>query len=383
MYIYTGTGKVTRGCGAKDSCPSGNCFSCSEDSCNTHIICKKCDATDASCSQTNADDAKYNQVCNVSNSCIKQVKDKQVVRGCVADNPCGSANTDTCNVCKDANCNVGIFPEKRRLCHQCENSSCNDVSSASPTPCLLYDAAEKCYTKGDSADTMVRGCQSDTAAKCSAGNTDDKCLTCDSADGCNNLKFERTVSCFQCSDATDCAEAQDSNATECSKPVSYLQANECYSQVKNGLALRGCFIERDEQLGTCSEETSCTSCASAGCNKAALDVTFTCVRCRSDNFGGCRNNAANIGGEKCSNSTAEEKCFWGQWDGIVLRGCLSDADYLTTYQCNNPKDNRCHTCTTSNCNTKAPSGASTLQSLGVGLNLLLVFGFLSARWRVL
>ncbi|XP_030383159.1 uromodulin-like [Scaptodrosophila lebanonensis] len=368
------TGKVTRGCLAKDdnNCSSPDCFQCSDSGCNTHPICKKCEASDPDCSQTDAKADEYNQVCELGNMCVKQLNDaKRVVRGCGDGKSCES-NTEACIACVGPNCNEGIYPESRLQCYQCEN--CNFLNNNSSMPCLVYDDAEKCYARAESADTMQRGCFSDPAAKCSASTTDPKCLSCNE-NGCNKLKYERNVDCFQCSDADSCAGSQAENIVPpCSKPVGYAETDVCYTQVKDGITYRGCFNERDSQLGECSEATSCTTCISKACNweetGKVQDSNFTCIRCRSDNFAGCRDAADKIGGEKCTKECTDNKCFTGTWDGIVVRGCLCDATHQMVHQCTDSSDDTCDVCEGPNCNTKAINNASASKPIALMLSVL-------------
>ncbi|XP_034473963.1 protein psiQ [Drosophila innubila] len=364
-------GSVTRGCVTDDTCQPPACLTCNTNNCNSFLMCRHCDATQPECATTNATADAYNQLCAANQVCRNDLNGNgSVQRGCGV--ACASGDT-SCKTCNTDNCNGGIYPEDRRLCYQCSGATCNNVNAANLSPCAVYNQKDqKCYTIGTDDKTMQRGCTTDTDAKCPLASTDPNCSFCDSLNGCNNQTFESVLGgCIKCSDADTCIQNQQPDkATNCAASNYTQTENSCYYQLHaNGTVSRGCT---NELKGTgCLATENCVQCNGTACNVQA--GTFSCLTCRSDNYAPCRK--AEVGPTKCTNSSlsdpASMQCFSGEWDGVVLRGCLIDLGPLLKYQCENKDDDRCMICKGPNCNDKKYNGAATLQHMGLGLMGLL------------
>ncbi|KAH8377442.1 hypothetical protein KR093_005459, partial [Drosophila rubida] len=368
-------GSVTRGCLVSGkTCTAPGCLSCTGNNCNSYLMCRQCDGSQTECTTTNASSNAYNQLCSANQWCRNVLNDNGTVsRGCGDQCAAGDAKCSSCND-KD-NCNLGIYPTDGRQCYQCNGEACNTVTASQLTPCSVYKSeGQKCYTIGTDAKTMARGCITDGAAKCTATATDG-CLLCDNENGCNNKTYSAVLNkCIKCNDSAGCFNAQKaSDAQDCPASTYTQGAPNCYTQsFANGTVVRGCV---NELLGTCDAQSSCQDCSGEACN--TNDATFTCYLCRSDNDPACR-TMENIGASPCTNTSLtspdSKKCFSGEWDGVVLRGCLIDLSPLMNYQCNNDADDRCLTCSGVNCNneTKKYNGAGTLQHIGLGMLALFV-----------
>ncbi|XP_060666160.1 major surface-labeled trophozoite antigen 417 [Drosophila nasuta] len=362
-------GTVTRGCLPKDTtCTAPDCLTCEGNNCNSNVnlMCRQCNGSDTACSTSNVTTSAV--ICAANQLCTAAVNtDETVSRGC--GEQCAADNA-TCFSCTTDNCNLAIFPTDRRQCYQCTGEACNTVTDAMLEPCSLYKTeGQKCYTIGTNANTMIRGCTSDANAKCTTTTEDASCLLCDNENGCNNRTYESVLNkCIKCSNDDTCLNAQNAaDAQNCASSNYTLTAASCYTQLfDNGTVARGCVNELTE---TCDTENDCKECSTDACNTE--EGTFTCYVCRSDNDPGCR-TMTNIPPSPCINtsltSTDSKQCLSGEWDGIVIRGCLIDASEVMKFQCVYD-DDRCIACKGANCNnnTEKYNSAATLQHLGLGM----------------
>ncbi|XP_023165417.2 keratin-associated protein 5-4 [Drosophila hydei] len=373
-FVKTVAGNVTRGCVTDTTCVAPTCLTCKTDNCNEARMCKQCFGSQPDCGRTNGSADAFNTLClTATDQCaIVVAANGTVSRGCRG--AC-AANDPNCKSCTTDNCNVGIFPENRRLCYQCNGDTCGTPDNASMLlGCDIYQATgQKCYTIGTSATTMQRGCQTDSTAdnKCSASSTDPNCLFCDNENGCNNRPYSRVLgSCYKCNDADKCLLQQEAGKESACAPAVYTQnENSCYTQLfNNGSVGRGCT---NELADGCETTQNCNACTGDNCNVNI--ATFQCLICRSDYYAPCRQ--AKVQPENCpaSSLTGPQamKCFSGEWDGVVVRGCLSEASALMQYQCTAEADTRCQTCTGLGCNRLVYNGAATLQQMGLGLFALI------------
>ncbi|XP_073826137.1 uncharacterized protein isoform X2 [Musca autumnalis] len=382
-FISNDGGVITRGC-YKDNepCDPSKCKTCDKDGCNDHNICKKCTTEDADCSQTDATAAKYNDICDAYDTqCFVNVKDKKVERRCAgADDQC--SNETTCKKSTGFNSNAGYFPTKRVHCYQCAVNDCSDVSSNNvpSKPCLNYVDNDECYMTAESATAVTRGCKSDDSSKCSSG-TEQGCLTCNT-DNCNNALYEKQqkLKCIQCQ-GSDCFKEQPATeAKDCEKKILYSDTEACYTLLANSSIQRNC-LHNDAAIKEECEKAgeSCKVCSNEdGCNRSAESSNFTCIVCRSDENKDCWNDASKVTGKTCrtADSSPEEGCFHGIWNGIAIRGCYIDADAKTKATCADASNKQCNLCHTANCNIgQSSSGA---QSLSVFVGLLVVM--LSVVW---
>ncbi|XP_005187592.1 protein psiQ [Musca domestica] len=377
-------GVITRGCLQKDQpCEASTCKSCTGDSCNNHNICKKCSTDDADCSQTDGSLVKYNEICESSTTqCFVQVKDKKVERRCAtADDSCN--NDTTCKKTDGSISNAGYFPTKRIHCYQCAQTDCSDVSvSAVPKkPCRNYVDNDECYMTAESATAVTRGCKSDDNAKCGTGGGEQGCVTCQT-DNCNNSTYERQqkLKCIQCQ-GTDCYKEQAAaEAKDCEKKILYSDKEACFTLVADGDIQRSCLHNDAATKEKCEKAgDACKVCSNEdGCNRSAESSNFQCIVCRSDENKDCWNDASKVSGKKCrtGESSPEEGCFHGIWNGVAIRGCYIDADAQTQAICSDAKNKQCTLCHTANCNT----GKSSNGAQAVGIFVGLIIAMLSVIW---
>ncbi|KAI8118652.1 hypothetical protein CVS40_9774 [Lucilia cuprina] len=372
------SGNISRGCKTAEevaTCTADNNCILSDERKNNQLICKKCDATDEKCSQTdmNVNDLKYNQICGEGvKKCIKKIDNKLVVRGCATDSDISQCtDAKTCETCDSVMCNTGVFPKERIRCHQCTGSSCLDVAANSlvAKPCTNYVENDQCYTKAKSETDMTRGCKSDTKDN-QCTDTAEGCAFC-SSDNCNYLKYkyDQVLKCHQCTgdDATnECFKEQTSTEfKDCKKQLLYNEAEYCYTQINGDKIQRGCLHDNaDLTADKCTDSNNCKKCNSAnGCNNAKEEPPqFTCIVCRSDLNEKCWNDAKTMQGQKCRvrPSSAKEGCFHGIWNGVAIRGCMVDASLQNQEICKDEKNLQCRACYESNCNTFDSSGANKI-----------------------
>ncbi|KAH8263549.1 hypothetical protein KR044_010494, partial [Drosophila immigrans] len=362
-------GSLTRGClTSATTCTAPACLSCTGNGCNAGLMCRKCDGSQTECATTNASANAYNELCAANQWCRNVLNDNgTVTRSCGDECAANDAKCSSCNN-KD-NCNEVLFPANARQCYQCTGEACNTVTDSMLKPCSVTKAeGQQCYTSGSDAKTMVRGCTTDGGATCTANTT--SCLLCDTENGCNNRTYNVELNkCIKCSDADKCFGAQNAaDAVACAGSNFTQTADNCYTQVfDNGTVSRGCVSELQ---GACDAQSDCSDCAGEACNTQV--GTFTCYVCRSDNYPDCR-NMKGVGYLPCTNtsltSPESKQCYSGEWDGIVVRGCLIDLGAAMTYQCYNNADDRCDICSGINCNTEVEkyNGAATLQHMGLGM----------------
>ncbi|ALC38916.1 maker445 [Drosophila busckii] len=359
-------GVVSRGCVAENaSCAAPSCISCTTDNCNAPLVCKSCDGL--GCTLVTA--ATNNKICDAGQECYNQLQpDGTITRGCGP-----KCATDSCSSCTTDNCNAGIYPANRLLCYQCTaRESCNVPGNATMLkPCALFkEQDQQCYMAGNSYQNMTRGCSTDAAALCPQGSSDSSCCFCSDQNGCNYNQYSSYLGrCIKCS-GENCIDKQLATAgADCARYNYTVNEVSCYTQLEaNGTVTRGCSNERQT---SCAETANCKSCTGSNCN--VDEISLSCITCRSDNNAHCR-QGDHIGGTACVNPPAAgqaSECFEGQWNGIVIRGCLSDAGSLMQSQCKNTADNRCKTCAAIDCNTSSYNGASSLQ-LSFGLFALLL-----------
>ncbi|KAM7352834.1 uncharacterized protein ACRADG_005199 [Cochliomyia hominivorax] len=382
------SGKIIRGCATQEfegTCKDANC-KLSDSGKNNETICKKCDASDPKCSQTdmNTNDMQYSEICSDGiTECLLKVDDnKLIVRGCNTGKISCSDNT-TCKTCKGTNCNTGIFPDKRINCYQCSGSSCLDTTNLTSKPCLKYVSNDKCYTLGKSETEMIRGCQSDgDNNQCST--TNDSCLFC-SADNCNNLKYkyDQKLKCHHCesNDPTnDCFKEQTGKEFKnCEKQILYDAEPYCYSRVDDSGAIkRGCLHDDDKvTIDNCKDNDDvCIKCNNAdGCNSKAMSHEFTCIVCRSDLDQQCFNDADKIAGKECrtSPSSPQEGCFHGIWNGVAIRGCMVDLTIPNQEICKDKNNYQCNACYTKNCNKERSGAVKNVLQFSIILITFMIF----------
>uniref|UniRef100_A0A1A9WKR1 DUF753 domain-containing protein n=1 Tax=Glossina brevipalpis TaxID=37001 RepID=A0A1A9WKR1_9MUSC len=358
-------GNAVRGClASNDTCNEPNCKSCSEDKCNDHLICKKCSGDDHNCFKID-EKTKYNTICEKDEKhCFSKLTDKKVERGCTSSSTC-----EGCETCSKAICNTELFPKDRRSCYNCKHQNCNQVTSKQESYCQNYVNNDSCYTYGENEESMQRGCQSyDAPSPCTAVKNDPKCQTCNT-DNCNNIPFKRdqTLKCIQCGrvkeagEDKNCFDEQDQPKT-CSKQIPYYADGMCFTYVKDDNIQRGCLYDEMESLQDCDSDNGCTTCSDRnGCNGEKVSSDLTCIICRSDENPECRNKANTLTGAKCrTNDPVDDRCFFGTWHNVVIRGCYVDADEAMQYICADEKNPQCSVCHKNNCNIKTiPSSANT------------------------
>ncbi|KAH8409605.1 hypothetical protein KR222_011163 [Zaprionus bogoriensis] len=369
-------GTIIRGCVTDETCVAPSCLTCDTEKCNAFLLCSQCDGSQEACSTSNATEASFNRLCtSASQVCLNQVNENgTVTRGC--GEPCATTDDGKCLSCSTDKCNVGIFPEARRQCYQCTGETCNDVADTMLKPCAKYATeGQQCYTIGSDAKTMVRGCDTDAGATCAAGSTNASCAFCSDQSGCNNRTYSSVLgSCIKCNNSDTCVLAQDASKAESCAAANYTQSgNSCYYNITtSGTVVRGCYNELSADE-TCDEAAGCKKCEGSACNVEA--GIFTCLTCRSDNYEPCRQAA--VGGTPCVNSSLTSpsslQCYEGEWDNVVVRGCLIDLGQLMTYQCKNDADDRCEICSGIDCNKEVDrfNGAASLGHLSFGLLALI------------
>lgn len=365
---------ISRGCLDDDkvaACTAPSCVSCSgSEKCNNLNVCKSCNSDDdPTCAQTDAS-ALNNAICEKADSkCMIRVLEKKTERGCVTDEIEKTCTDEkTCQMCTGGACNVGIFPEDRLTCFQCNDTvaACaNAQASSGALPCTQYVANDSCYMYGSDETHVTRGCTSDVGEQNKCATDEEKCRTCN-ANACNSYGYqtEQLLECIQCSDNNLCPWGHEtSTAKSCEKQILYSAEGKCYTRTfENGTVTRGCFYDLDDaDQKVCEAGTNCTTCTTAnGCNNADTQ-NFTCIRCRSDENDKCRYKSKEIAGEKCRNlvqSNEDMKCFTGVWrTNLLIRGCLIDLEDRDQYICNDSENNSCQICNSTNCNNE-PSGAA-------------------------
>lgn len=309
-----------------NDCKAPSCISCSGgDKCNNQNICKSCNSDDdPKCAQTDASTAN-NAICDKTDSkCMISVLQNKTERGCVTDEIAKTCTDEKkCKMCTGGACNLGIFPEDRRKCFQCNDTiaACANVQGSSVAlPCTQYEENDNCYMYGSDEAHVTRGCLSDVGEQNKCAKSDEKCKICN-ANACNDLnyKIEQSLLCVNCSDKDQCPWGQQaSSAKSCEQKIIYSAEGKCYTRTdENGVVTRGCFYDLDDAgQKACVAGTNCTTCTNAnGCNNFDAQ-NFTCIRCRSDENDNCRYLSTKITGEKCKNlvkSNADMKCFTGVW----------------------------------------------------------------------
>ncbi|XP_014087340.2 uncharacterized protein [Bactrocera oleae] len=365
---------ISRGCledGKETECQAPSCVSCSgTDKCNNLNVCKSCSSDDdPKCAQTDASTAN-NAICDKADSkCMISVLEKKTERGCVTDEIEKTCTDEkTCQMCTGGACNLGIFPQERRTCFQCNDTiaACADAqASGAALPCTQYVENDTCYMYGSDETHLTRGCTSDVGEQNKCATNDEKCKTCNS-NACNSLgyKTEQLLECIQCSDKDGCAWGHEaSTAKSCEQKILYSAEGKCYTRTDgSGTVTRGCFYDLDDaDQRACETGTNCTTCTNAnGCNNVDTQ-NFTCIRCRSDENDSCRHKPKEIGGQNCRSlvqSNADMKCFTGVWrTNLLIRGCLIDLEDRDQFICNDPYNDNCVVCDSSNCNNKTNGAA--------------------------
>lgn len=245
------------------------------------------------------------------------VDEMKVVRGCsVRGNEC-NVESDTCQKCNESNCNKGIFPKNRLNCFQCdtvENCKRDITENTFAKPCLNYVKDDKCYLYRDGSTSTKLGCQSDIENNpCTKDTANGQCRYC-SDSNCNRRLFQEAmrIKCIQCSGNRtsnhDCFELSAG-----AFPAKVCEMDDvigCYTKQEGDTITRGCCNKNMANSGL-----NCVACDGnndAGCNNVA--DYFTCIRCRSDDNGNCKDMRQSIQGEKCrTGSGREEGCFSGIW----------------------------------------------------------------------
>ncbi|KAL9929487.1 uncharacterized protein ACN427_011773 isoform 1-T1 [Glossina fuscipes fuscipes] len=370
-------GVVTRGCLPKDSTESEgvNYKPCLGDNCNNHTICKMCTEEHEDCFKID-DNNKYNVICDADAQCFSKLINKKVAKGCATSSTC--TKDEECVVCTGGICNTGLFPKDRRSCHKCEGQNCDNVTEEMRNYCKNYVKDDHCYTYGDSEQNMQRGCVSDESSNpCPAGGADAKCRTCNDKLNCNDTpyKIHQELKCIKCSYSKDkeqdknCMDAQNSNKAEaCSEKIPFYAKEWCFTHKTSDSFQRGCLYDRMQTEDECNADNGCTTCNDAdGCNREKVSSDFTCIACRSDENPKCRNEANTLPGKNCrTESSLDERCFFGTWRNVVIRGCYVDADERMQYVCADKANPQCSVCEKSNCNIKQiPSNANIFYALSL------------------
>lgn len=76
----------------------------------------------------------------------------KTIRGCASSLNLKGCTEPNCLKCKGKDCNKGLVPAKRPLCHHCDsdtNDECGKEiaeNGAKPTVCLNFNFRELCYT---------------------------------------------------------------------------------------------------------------------------------------------------------------------------------------------------------------------------------------------
>lgn len=365
-YQRNNGGKIERGCSTEltpgqevtncQSTDSNSCFSCTSDSCNNApwLKCHVCDSDVAEC-VGEQDTNKANLCSNYlsTDQCYAKAVDNKVTRGCVSSLTTGEqacANNKYCEVCTGHGCN-GLSSVGLKAYPKCLVCTSLDPNCAEGTV-----AATECPNRDDTCYTLVkekvlyRGCLSESTQedqnKCKS-DTDESCFTCENADGCNSLSWQK---CHQCkeTETTTCAEVQtDNNAGFCS---AYRDLNRCFERLESGKMVRGCETDLTTPGHPCTDNAQCRVCTSNGCNKEASATLLNkerCLQCitSEDTDGSCLLGTAIS--QPCAKDT-QNKCYSKtNSEGVLKRGCHGD---LTANEISECTGKTCTICENEGCN---------------------------------
>ncbi|XP_026471292.1 prestalk protein-like [Ctenocephalides felis] len=166
--------KTTRGCtmdmskNIVDKCTNFGkyCSKCTSDKCNKDALkpntgngfkCNTCDSDKDGIECVQGDEKYLNSKssgCEYidEDSCISKVDGAKTIRGCASSLNLKGCTEPNCLKCKGKDCNKGLVPAKRPLCHHCDsdtNDECGKEiaeNGAKPTVCLNFNFRELCYT---------------------------------------------------------------------------------------------------------------------------------------------------------------------------------------------------------------------------------------------
>ncbi|XP_039432770.1 proprotein convertase subtilisin/kexin type 5-like [Culex pipiens pallens] len=350
------------------------CKTCSDaDGCNKDVStvfevtkcvqCKSSEDADGSCLKG----TKAEEVCaNPDGKCYSRI-----IAGGILERGCRSALTaqeqtactgELCNLCGDAGCNKGVFPENRLLCYQCKNTNGNDVSCSNELTgdskagvCKIYKADDKCYSRVTATLNFERGCQSDLGDNVNACDALNDCLECDGKN-CNSLseqKLKNRAKCLKCdSEDTSCVDATSEIVSANCDNVE----DSCFVRVNNGKLERNCLqtlSEADQAKCKDANDQSCVTCSAQGCN---VEKWIKCHQCKESSSSTC--NAAQVDGDAqfCANYKVDNQCYERLESEKVVRGCAND---LSEAACTNNLE--CSTCAESACNKAAANSLKTNQ----------------------
>ncbi|KAH8283473.1 hypothetical protein KR018_003428 [Drosophila ironensis] len=354
---------------------------CNETNCNYFNIvpsptkCIACDSSeDPNCA---TDPSKITLIGNCGvlpyTSCMVRVISGGITqRGCVSSlewenlENC-KAGTGSCQTCEGDYCNVDIYPEDRRRCHQCDSitdPTCADAPNAESV-CPIYLADEGCSAKLVDGVTY-RGCQRDFTC-----DDADKqhCRLCAGKDNCNVADLESSnigypgkwtqppVNCYSCN-GTDCQGTGLGTLRKCTGN----DEQNCATvfDASGDVILRGCsdtLYEDAALLQFCDDNSAnCKFCKSSACNTAiSLDSYVDCVFCD----GGDQEECVRKVGDVTRSLSCHESCFTGLykrnksaanpvWD--LARGCLDDLEFDDRKACTDGELENCVSCSDANCN---------------------------------
>ncbi|XP_052899510.1 extracellular matrix protein A-like [Anopheles moucheti] len=292
---------------------AGRCGVCdSTDGCNVEpraLECISCSSkTNPSCvdPMTRVLDKK---ICPIGGCATIIDDDGYTVRDCAAEFDASSelcsGPDGTCEVCTEGDsCNGALFPSNRLQCYQCSGANCLDVTQQTPSVCQLYNSTnDACYTYAVSPTNIRRGCLSDAISECP-----DKCVTCASGDGCNDLPpiVANTLTCLHC-EGSDCAKLQHTDQGTVCPDILLGHIDACYTFVEQYTVRRGCL----------SEDTACNP-ADANCHVCADEND-----CNVDEYAVTLHECV-----LCDESVLGERCKWGYEQSTAQRCHPSDASFV-------------------------------------------------------
>ncbi|XP_038106191.1 proprotein convertase subtilisin/kexin type 5 [Culex quinquefasciatus] len=347
------------------------CKTCDVDSCNNDVStafqetkcvqCKSSEDADGSCLKG----TKAEEVCaNPDGKCYSRI-----IAGGILERGCRSALTaqeqtactgELCNLCGDAGCNKGVFPENRLLCYQCQSTddaSCSNelTGDAKAGVCKIWKAEDKCYSRVTVTLNFERGCQSDLGENVNACDALNDCLECNGKN-CNSLsedKLKAAAKCLKCdSDETGCVDATSEIVSANCDNVE----DSCFVRVNNGKLERNCLqtlSEADQAKCKDANDQSCVTCSAQGCN---VEKWIKCHQCKESSSSTCNAAQVDDNAQFCANYKVNNQCYERLESEKVVRGCAND---LSEAACANNLE--CSTCAESACNKAAANSLKTNQ----------------------
>lgn len=127
------------------------CKTCDSNNCNRKIEFQRCfscnSAIDSNCVTIAADTLEPTMCRQYTDTCTTIITESgSTARGCTSEIIAVSQIVDRC---VDSNCNAGIFPADRKMCHQCTGFECNRQllpTDLTLQACNNYVTDEKCYS---------------------------------------------------------------------------------------------------------------------------------------------------------------------------------------------------------------------------------------------